>query len=79
MWMIRRNTRGGDLWQTSWAGYSHETLLVVEGQDLCRDVLDSCVYHIEPVLARVDVCDDSVVDIDKGFLSALDADEHPVK
>ena len=79
MWMIRSNIRGGDLGQNSWAGYSHEPLLVVEGQDLCRNVLDSRVDHIEPVLACVDVRDDSIVYVDEGFFSALDADEHPIK
>lgn len=54
-------------------------VLVVQCQDFLRDCLDTRVDQIEAVLARVDVCDDPVVDVNECFFSFLNTEQHAVQ
>lgn len=77
--VVRRDVCRRDLRQGRRAGDLHQALVTVEGQHLSRDVLDSSIHHIESIFSRVDVCDDPVVDVDKGLLGALDTKQHSVE
>ena len=79
MWMVPGAVRGGDLGQVGWTHDLEELLLLVESQDLGADVLDARIDHVEAILSRIDVGDDSIVDVNECFFCVLHTGEHAVE
>jgi len=79
MRMVRGYLRRADLGQDSRTCDSHKSFLVVQSEDLCADVLDARVNHVESVLARIYIRDDPVIHINEGFFCALDAQKHAIQ
>ena len=78
MWMVRWHLRRADLGQDCGARDTHQSLLVVEGEDFGADVLDARVNHIESVFTRIDVSDDPIVHVNEGLFRILNTQEHTI-
>jgi hypothetical protein len=56
-----------------------DEVLVVKGQNLARDALDTWVDQVETIFTSINVGDDSVVDVDESVFSSLDWCQHSVE
>ena len=70
--MIWGCLRCGDLRQVSWANNLKKLFVLIQGEDLCTDLLDTRIDHIEAIFPRINIRDDSIVDVDERFLSFRD-------
>jgi hypothetical protein len=48
-----------------------EKVLIVQGQNLARDILDARVDQVQAILPCVDVANDTVVHVDEGIFGFL--------
>ena len=76
--MVRGAARCADLREVS-RRLNLDQVLVVQSQDLLSNVLNPLIYEVKAVLPRIDVRDDSVVDINEGLFCFGHRDQHPVE
>jgi hypothetical protein len=76
--VIRATLTCANLWEVR-GGNNLDQVLVVESEDLARNVLNSGVNKVETIFPRVNVSNDSIVHVDESVLGHLHTCEKTVE